>query len=233
MARTTWFRAAFGAAILLLATAAVAQDAKTDAAPTGEPSLDQIVDGVQSFYEKTDSFRASFKQAIKKRYKPGAGIERTGTVYFLKPGKMRWDYKTPEPVYYVTDGATLWVYEQRENTAYKGDIRDSKMASTMKFLFGAGKLRDEFDITLGKAPREGTYALDMTPKSGQQGYKKLVLIVDAKTYEIRESRLTDPADDVSQIVFSDQTYAKIENPEWFDWKPGPDVKVQDLSKLNE
>ncbi|GMV42324.1 MAG: hypothetical protein AMXMBFR64_40400 [Myxococcales bacterium] len=204
------------------------------AAPAmAEPTLDEVVDGVQAFYEKTDSFKAGFKQEVKKRYKPGPAIERGGTVYFQKPGKMRWDYKTPEAVYYVTDGETLWVYEPRENTAFKGDIRNSRMASTMKFLFGAGKLRDEFTIELGKTDRAGMVRLELLPRSGEQGYKKLALLVDASTFEIRESWLTDPADDTSHITFSDQTYAPIKNPEWFDWKPGPEVKVQDLSQLRE
>jgi outer membrane lipoprotein carrier protein len=197
------------------------------------PALDDVVNGLQAFYEKTDSFKADFTQEVKRRYKPGEGVKRSGTVYFMKPGKMRWDYKTPEPVYYVSDGETLWVYEPRENVAYRGDIKGSRMASTMKFLFGAGKLRDEFEITMGEAPSEGTIALEMMPRNGEQGYKKLVLVVDAKTYEIRESRLTDPADDTSTIAFSGQTYAPIKNPEWFTWKPSDGVRIEDLSKLRE
>ena len=228
------------ALVALLATATAqaqepqdAQVASAAGGAVGDLTLDQIVDGVQGFYEKTDSFKASFTQEIKKRYKPGPAVERSGIVYFQKPGKMRWDYKNPEPVYYVTDGETLWVYEPSENTAFKGDIRNSRMASTMKFLFGAGKLRDEFTITLGKASREGMVRLELLPKSGEQGYKKLALLVDGSTFEIRESWLTDPADDVSHITFANQTYAPIKNPEWFDWKPGPEVKVQDLSQMRE
>ena len=92
----------------------------------GSPELlKQLVDGLQTFYDRMDSFRADFRQTVKKKYRPGAQnpTPRKGVAYFSKPGKMRWDYQSPEQVYYVSNGETLWVYEVAENVAYKGNVK--------------------------------------------------------------------------------------------------------------
>ena len=60
----------------------------------------------------------------------GAGIEITvniappetywDDVWLKKPGKMRWEYKSPSPQQIVSDGASLWVYTPELNQVNKG-----------------------------------------------------------------------------------------------------------------
>jgi outer membrane lipoprotein carrier protein len=204
------------------------------ASPAQAADLDTVVDGLQAFYEKTDSFKARFTQVVRKQFRPGgqASTPRTGTAYFLKPGKMRWDYEAPDQVYYISDGETLWIYEVAQSAAYKGQVKGSRLYDSMKFLFGTAQLREEFTMTLGPEA-DGKVELELVPKSGQQAYKKLVLLVDLESFEIRESRLVDPAGDVSVITFDEVQYARIDNPEWFEWTPGEGVRVMDLDKQGQ
>ena len=193
--------------------------------------LNEVVDGVQGFYDSKGSLRASFSQVVQRPYRPGSqkATPRTGVAFFQKPGKMRWDYQVPDQEYYVSDGTTLWIYEVKKNIAYKKNIENSRLYNSMKFLFGAGKLREEFNLSLGKTG-DKEIELVLIPKAGEQVFKKLVLVVDAKTYEIKRTVLTDPGDAISTISFEDVTYGEIDNPEWFAWQPGEGIEVQNLDQ---
>jgi outer membrane lipoprotein carrier protein len=193
--------------------------------------LNKVVDGVQAFYDSKGSLQATFSQVVKRPYRPGSqkATPRTGVAFFQKPGKMRWDYQVPEQEYYVSDGTTLWIYEVKKNIAYKKNIENSRLYNSMKFLFGAGNLREEFNLSLGKTG-DNEVELVLIPKAGEQVFKKLVLVVDAKTYEIQRTVLTDPGDAISTIAFQDVNYGEIENPEWFAWEPGEGIEVQVLDQ---
>ena len=191
--------------------------------------LDVVVDGVQGFYDAKNSIRTSFSQVVERPYRPGAqqSTPRTGVAFFQKPGKMRWDYQVPDQEYYVSDGEVLWIYEVKKKLAYRKQIKNSRLYHSMKFLFGAAKLREEFTLSLGTIT-EDEVSLVMVPKAGEQVFKQLILAVNARTYEIKRSILIDPSGAKSTITFSDATYGEIENPEWFSWQPGDGIEVQIL-----
>ena len=83
----------------------------------------------------------------------GAGIERTetGTLWLAKgglkkPGKMRWEYRSPREKLFVSDGKDAWFYvpadrQARRTSASKlEDIR-----SPLAFLLGKSKLEKELN----------------------------------------------------------------------------------------
>ena len=152
--------------------------------------------------------------------------------WFMKPGKMRWDYHSPNPVHYVSDGEVLWVYEVEEGVAYRGQVRGSRLYDSMKFLFGEGRLDQEFDITL-EGSTDTEISIRMTPRSGQQAFQSLVLVVNRSDWEIQRSVLTDPAGDASEIVFKKVAYGAISNPNLFQWKPSSDIIVHELGTRSE
>jgi outer membrane lipoprotein carrier protein len=227
-----WFAVACGVATFTSAQAhAQPAPALPAAVDAPDPALDALISGVEGFYGKVEGLQIRFSQTVARKFRPGsaAPVARKGTAFFQKPGKMRWDYKTPEPVYYVSDGETLWVYEVEQNTAYKGAVRGTRLFDSMKFLFGNGKLREDYTVRLGVSSDESR-ELILTPKSGQQTFQSLVLVVNPKSFEIKQTRLVDPAGDESVITFEEVVVGPIKNPEWFSWQPGPGVKVEDLAR---
>lgn len=213
------------------AAAPTEPDSANEAAKPDAADLETLVAGVEKFYDEVTGLQVEFQQTVVKKYRPkaSAGTPRTGVAYFQRPGKMRWDYQAPEQVFYVSDGETLWVYEVEQNTAYKGKVKGSKLYDSMRFLFGGAKLRQSFIVDRG-VDKDGAKSLILRPKEGQQAFRQLELLVDPKTFEIRSSRLTDPAGDESVIEFKSSKYGPIQNPEWFSWTPGEGVRVEDLSK---
>src|SRR5215471_11065180 len=80
-------------------------------------SAEEAVKKVQSYYASTQKLKADFRQEY-----TNATFGRTsksdGVLWIAKPGKMRWDYKTPDPKYFISDGTTLWVYDQAAKQAF-------------------------------------------------------------------------------------------------------------------
>src|SRR6202046_1211632 len=97
--------------------------------------------GVDSHYDHLHSLQAEFAEIYR-----GSGMDRTesGTLWLKKPGKMRWEYRSPKDKLFVSDGKDAWFYvpddRQARRTAAKKleDIR-----SPLAFLLGKTKLEKE------------------------------------------------------------------------------------------
>ncbi len=201
--------------------------AATSAAQAQAVTLDQAVDGVQRFYEQVTDFRATFRQEVKRKSLPRTRVLQ-GKVFFKKPGMMRWDYSQPERVLYVSDGEILWSYQPEDRLVYKMGVRDSELYNALKFLFGQGNLRKEFDLRLLPPDAQADLVrLELTPKHTQSNYKRLVLAVDPARFEIRETELVDPLDNVSRIRFTKPSYEPLK-ASGFHFTPPKGVQVQDL-----
>jgi outer membrane lipoprotein carrier protein len=55
------------------------------------------------------------------RYSENGRLTRTeaGTAYFRRPGKMRWEYESPERNLFLLDGKTSWFYVPADHTVTK------------------------------------------------------------------------------------------------------------------
>ncbi len=217
--------------ILLVALAlglALSPALAAEPAPAGDAALlETAVKGVEAFYGKVTDFKATFQQEVRRAHLTRP-LKKSGQVYYIKPGKMRWDYTQPDKVYYVSNGDVLWSYEVATKQAIKMDVRRSELYDSLKFLFGEGDLRASFEIVLGPE-KDGLRALVLTPKSGQQNYKTLTLWAKPGTWEIARTELVDPLDNVSVITFTGASYDKLK-PEAFDFKPPKGATIQDLTQ---
>lgn len=209
------------------ATAEVTDAAAPEATKPLDAEATRLVEGVMAFYDKIEHMRVTFTQVVSQRT-----LRRTqkasGTIEFLKPGKMRWQYEKPEKVLYVSDGKTLWSHQPEDGLVYRTRIQGSRMYHALRFLFGMGDFREVFDVATGPGHGPETAFLHLTPKGGHQDYKQLDLLVDRKTFEIRESFLTDPVDNVTQYVFRGADYETPVDASRFDFTPPPGTTVQDL-----
>src|SRR5512142_173940 len=161
-------------------------------APPG-PRLDvkSVVAEVQKRYDGAADFRARFTQTLTSAAL-GRKTSSAGEVMFKKPGRMRWDYEKPDKSSYVTDGGVLWLYEPEDRQAFKQDLKSSQLPAALSFLTGKGKLATEFDITFAAGKTGGSdYVLSLSPKTPQAQVKAIQFIVDPRTFDVRESVITD------------------------------------------
>jgi len=175
------------------------------------------VKNVQNFYNSTKSFTATFTQEVTNitfsKLKPK---KSEGKVYILKPGKMRWDYKNKshrtakDPKVsksFISDGKYLWAVMHKNKQFYKEELNGSALPVAVSFLMGKGDLLSEFDASLetsGKFGSKSDILLLLTPKVPSARYKKLWLVVDPKTYAVKQSVVLNSKGDTNSIVFSNE-----------------------------
>jgi outer membrane lipoprotein carrier protein len=95
-----------------------------------EPASQQSPDTAKSLahlleehYRRPRTLQAVFLE----RYSEGqkqARIE-SGTVYFRRPGQMRWEYDSPEKKLFLVDGKTTWFYVPYDHTVTKAPVKES------------------------------------------------------------------------------------------------------------
>lgn len=82
-----------------------------------------IVRAVEAHYAHSGTLRAEFYE----RYRTGkeGGEAESGTVYFSKPGRMRWEYESPEKKLFLVDGKNVWFYVPADRTASRAIVNES------------------------------------------------------------------------------------------------------------
>ena len=73
-------------------------------------------------------------------------MERTesGTLWLKKPGKMRWQYRSPREKLFVSDGKDAWFYVPGEPQVRRTPVRQlDDLRSPLAFLLGKTKLEKE------------------------------------------------------------------------------------------
>lgn len=90
-----------------------------------EPSVSavQLTRLLEEHYRHLKTLRAVFLE----RYSEGPKQSRveSGTVYFRRPGQMRWEYESPEKKLFLADGKTIWFYVPYDHTVTKAPARES------------------------------------------------------------------------------------------------------------
>ncbi len=194
-----------------------------------DPTPVEIAKKIETFYKERPSIRAQFVQKVQK---PGRRriLEKSGNVFFERPGKMRWEYKAPEQVFYVSDGSVLWSYQVSDKLVTRLDVRSSELYHQSRYLFGQGDLSTDFNLAPGATPAPtGQTVIVLTPKTTSRDFKSLTLTVDTATGEIRGTVLVDPYDNVSTIDFQKVDFQKVD-AKFFSFTPPADATVRDLSK---
>jgi outer membrane lipoprotein carrier protein len=74
-------------------------------------------------YRRAARLQATFLE----RYSENGRLIRSeaGRVYFLRPGKMRWEYESPEKNLFLVDGKTAWFYVPADHTVTRVPAKQS------------------------------------------------------------------------------------------------------------
>jgi len=213
------------------AGAAVAVDAGMDAgvkAPAPMTAeVKALVDRVQAFYEKTQDFKANFRQVYS--YKAFKRVQTsTGTVTFRKPALMRWEYEKPSPKTFVLAGQRVFAYDPEAKLITRAAISTNRLSASVTFLWGQGHLADEFSIAKKACETCKGTLLEMTPLTADPRFRKVLLEVDPVTAQVIKSTVIDPDGSENAITFLDlKTNVGVEEIV-FKLTPPPGTQVQDF-----
>ena len=180
---------------------------KREARPKASPKvvattseLDRVLDGIQRFYKSATDLKADLHQTYT-YVKMGRKQVKKGRVYFKNPRRMRWDYKSPVPQVFVSDGTTLWVYEPSHAQVFKQNLKSSQLPIALTFLSGQGDLRAEFDGVL-KPSKTEHHIVELTPKANEGSYRSVILTVNKSDFSVVESTVVDPVGNLNKLRFS-------------------------------
>lgn len=145
------------------------------AAPRQKPqlSVQDIVKLVETRYHSSHTLKAIFLE----RYNEGRLTARveSGTAYFSSPGRMRWEYESPEQKLFLTDGKTTWFYVPADHTVSRISMKESSDWRTpLALLTGRASLNKYCKrIDFGDPPHDapGNVTLRCVPVGSQDSTK--------------------------------------------------------------
>ena len=224
---------AIGTAVAIAAACSVYADVSVAQSPTAPPvaapatSVAPAVTAVQTFYDKSQTFKSDFEQ---KFWVKAYSQEKTsrGHVTFAKPGKMDWVYLDPKDNRVVSDGSVIKVYEAANKQMYEQPVAKSQYPAALSFLTGTGKLADAFDFELVSGQElkfPGGYVLVGTPKQPTPAYAKVLFYVDAGTSQVRRVMIIDGQGNRNRFDFENPRINEPVAPGQFTFTPPPGTSV--------
>jgi outer membrane lipoprotein carrier protein len=170
--------------------------------PDARPPAGDVAVALQRKYDAIKDFSASFIQTYE-----GGVLRRkaseSGTVYVKKPGRMRWDYTSPEKKLFVSDGRTMFLYFPADKQVMKNPVpAQDEATSAVLFLMGKGDIVRDFNVKWAEGGTENTYRLRLDPRTRQTEYDWLEVAADRHTLQIVGLTAADAQGGRSSFSFS-------------------------------
>jgi outer membrane lipoprotein carrier protein len=172
----------------------------TPGAAQTTPSAQEVAASLQRKYDTIKDFSTDFvhthEGGVLKRKR-----EERGTLLVKKPGKMRWNYKSPDEKVFVSDGVRLIQYFPEENRALVSGVPDDDQAAVL-FLAGRGSLTRDFTVTFGPGAAAGSWRLRLEPKQPQPEYDWLEITAARETFLLQSLAVAEKQGSRSTFVFT-------------------------------
>ncbi len=209
------------------------------------PDAAAIRHALEARYQHARTLKAAFFE----QYSDGnGGVEaESGTVYFSRPGRMRWEYESPEQKLFLVDGKNVWFYVPADHTASHANLKESSDWRTpIALLVGKADLSqlcrkievvDRFSDSGAAAdeevPSPGDTVLRCTPRGedAQVASKQAIFLeVDPEAYLVRVV-IHEPGNVTTEFRFGNWQ-ENIPVPEAkFHFQPPPGVSIVDEEAL--
>jgi outer membrane lipoprotein carrier protein len=118
-------RSRLGTLAVLLVS--LSQGAYARSSRAGAKDSDVAARQVERRFETRYKHASTLKAIFYERYGSGQGTgeAESGTVYFSRPGRMRWDYESPQKKLFIVDGKNVWFYIPDDHTASRSTLKNS------------------------------------------------------------------------------------------------------------
>jgi outer membrane lipoprotein carrier protein len=232
---------------LVLFSLAVVPDSFAQTSPQAAP----VVRLLEARYRNIKTLKAFFLQT----YRDGrSGLQvESGTVYFSRPGRMRWEYESPESKLFIADGKTVWFFVPADGTATRAPMKESSDWRTpLAWLTGKARLSQLCDRigVHGTAPgASGHVILSCIPRGTKplpeaspgddvalQGmlspaawYDQVLLEVNPSSGELADVRVLQPGGVEIEFRFGQFQEGLPLQEAMFRFQPQPGVTVLDES----
>jgi outer membrane lipoprotein carrier protein len=124
---------------VLVSVASLCLSAVVISARPEDAAQKRIADLLEARYRSAKTMQVTFLE----RYTENNRAVRVeaGTAYFRRPGKMRWEYESPEKNLFLVDGKTAWFYVPADHTVTRVPAKESgDWRTPLSLLAGEAKL---------------------------------------------------------------------------------------------
>jgi outer membrane lipoprotein carrier protein len=193
---------------------------------TGAPDIHTVAKAVDEHYNHLRSLEAEFTEIYR-----GAGMDRTesGTLWLKKPGKMRWEYRSPRDKLFLSDGKDAWFYVPGDKQVRKTAVRKLEdLRSPLAFLLGKTRLEKELQ-GLGFAPDiapldQGDVMLRGVPKALGDRINQILLEITPQN-QIRRIQIDEADGSSTAYQFSQQKEDVEISDKLFRFTPPPGAET--------
>jgi len=136
-------------------------------APVGAASVETL----KSYLRETTSASARFTQVVFDR--SGRKLQETsGSMHFVRPGRVRWTYEKPYEQLIVGDGSKLWVYDKDLNQVTVRAMAQAIGGSPAALLAGSNDIEKDFRLS-STGIQEGLDWLEAVPRGTESTFQKV------------------------------------------------------------
>ena len=167
------------------------------ASPTPEPQAAELARRVEAREKGLVDLQASFEQ----RYRSGAlgrELVEHGRLLLKPPGRMRFEYVSPEKKTFVSDGSTSYFYVPGDHQVIVQSLKGER-GVLLSLLAGREGILDRFEASLepgtGAAQR-----LRLTPRKPDPDVESVVVEVDPSSL-VRRIEIMDAQGDKTEFRF--------------------------------
>ena len=185
-----------------------------------------LLDGIENQYAGK-SFSADF---IQTSTLSALDINETasGKAWFSHPGKMKWQYLTPERHDIITNGTELWIFRPEENQVMRGDAaRFFQSGAGGAFLSDISLIRKNYTVSVKETTEERAELL-LEDQSGNPDIHRIIIRVCPKQFHISHVTTVNAFGDTTHFEFSNISFLQIPD-DWFDFTIPSGVNVIDMN----
>ena len=198
----------------------------------GQNQVSATAHAVDDHYNHLKTFKAAFTEIYQ-----GDGISRTesGTLWLKKPGRMRWEYRTPREKLFLIDSENAYFYVTGDRQARKTPVKNlDDIRSPLRYLLGKTKLEKELEA-LSLAPdvapiQAGDLVLRGAPKAMKDRVSSVVLEVSPE-HQIHRIVLHGVDGTVTDFRFSQMEENVPVQDSLFRFVPPPGVAMLEDSQI--
>jgi outer membrane lipoprotein carrier protein len=185
-------------------------------AATPESRLDHFLDGLETY-------SAAFRQQLFNE--SGEELEQsTGVFYLRRPGMFQWAYYEPYSQMIISNGVTLWIYDEDLEQVIIRNTGDSLGQTPAAILDGNVKIADHY-VVIDLGNSDGLDWMELTPRDVDSQFKSIRL--GFKGNHLKKMLLFDNLGQKNLITFLDTKRNSQLNIELFDFTPPAGCDVID------
>ena len=190
----------------------------------------ETVDPLKVFLKEFETLQADFIQTLLSE--EGEQLEQTsGTLYLQQPGKFNWTYKQPYLQKIISNGTTLWIYDEDLEQLTVRNFNSEELEQTPAAIILGNAYPEKHFVQIDLGLIEGYKWIELTPRDLDAQFKNIRIGFDAK--RLGMMIIADNLGQTTRIDFSDVSKNTTLSADLFDFTPPPDVDVIDERQFDK